>query len=157
MKYILVILLAFAGTVAADVYKWTDSAGHVHFSDKQPTSEKIEKITLKVYTPKPTVEKTVSDTDKNPTDEKDSLPPAISPPLPAIMYATSWCGYCQKAREYFRQKNIPYTEYDIEQNQQAKMTFDSFGGHGTPVIFVGKERINGFDVSRLNQLYPQPK
>jgi glutaredoxin len=69
------------------------------------------------------------------------------------MYATSWCGYCKKAREYFRKKNIPYTEYDIEKDEQAKSKYDSFGGRDVPVIFVGQERLNGFSLSRLNQLY----
>jgi hypothetical protein len=46
MKYLLLVLFVFAGTVSADVYKWTDSAGHVHFSDKSHTKEKAEKIIL---------------------------------------------------------------------------------------------------------------
>ena len=30
-----------------------------------------------------------------------------------VMYSTNWCPYCRKARLFFRQANIPYTEYDI--------------------------------------------
>jgi hypothetical protein len=53
MKSILLILLVvFTGTVSAEVYKWTDSAGHVHFSDKPHKPEKAQKITLKTYHPK---------------------------------------------------------------------------------------------------------
>lgn len=154
MKYILLILLVFAGTVSAEVYKWTDSAGHVHFSDKPHKTEKAEKIKLKVDNPKMVTGKVMLDTDSNDStaDEKNSNAPA--PLKQAIMYATSWCGYCKMAREYFRKKNIPYTEYDIEKNAQAKKTYDSFGGRGVPVIFVGQERLNGLDISRLNQLYP---
>ncbi|WP_198147347.1 glutaredoxin family protein [Gilvimarinus polysaccharolyticus] len=37
----------------------------------------------------------------------------VEAPTRVVMYA-SWCGYCKKARRYFRANNIPFTEYDIE-------------------------------------------
>ncbi len=133
MKYLLLILLVFTGQVSADVYKWTDSAGHLHFSDKAHKTETAEKIALKVDNSKSTV--------------------PISSLKQTVMYTTSWCGYCKKAREYFRKENIPYTEYDIEKDKQAKSIYDSFGGKGVPVIFVGQERMNGFDISSFKQIY----
>jgi glutaredoxin len=156
MKYLLLVLFVFAGTVSADVYKWTDSAGHVHFSDKPHTAEKAQKIVLKTYTPKTTTGKIILDTDTEEDSEADEKTSTASTPSlqPVTMYATSWCGYCKKAREYFRKKNIAYTEYDIEKDEQAKSRYDSFGGRGVPVIFVGEERLNGLSLSRLNQLYP---
>lgn len=70
-----------------------------------------------------------------------------------VMYATSWCPYCQQARNYFRQQGIPYTEYDIERDAEAKRRYQAFGGRGIPVIFVGKRRMNGFSVSGFNKIY----
>ena len=70
-----------------------------------------------------------------------------------VMYATSWCPYCQQARNYFRQQGISYTEYDIERDADAKRRYQSFGGRGIPVIFVGKRRMNGFSVSGFNRIY----
>ena len=70
-----------------------------------------------------------------------------------VMYATSWCPYCQQARNYFRQQGIPYTEYDIERDADAKRRYQAFGGRGIPVIFVGKRRMNGFSVSAFNKIY----
>lgn len=70
-----------------------------------------------------------------------------------VMYATSWCPYCQQARNYFRQQGIPYTEYDIERDMEAKRRYQAFGGRGIPVIFVGKRRLNGFSVSAFNKIY----
>lgn len=132
MKSLLLIFLVFTGTVLADVYKWADKAGHVHFSDKPHEDEKSEKITLKVDKPKLTNDATLKQ---------------------VKMYATSWCGYCKKARMYFHQENISYIEYDIENDAQAKKEYDAFGGQGVPVIFVGQERMNGFNESRFNELY----
>ena len=36
------------------------------------------------------------------------------------MYATSWCGSCRRAREYLDFNSIPYTEYDIDSDSEAK-------------------------------------
>jgi glutaredoxin len=70
-----------------------------------------------------------------------------------VMYATSWCPYCQQARNYFRQQGIAYTEYDIERDGEARRRYQAFGGRGVPVIFVGKRRMNGFSVSSFNKIY----
>lgn len=70
-----------------------------------------------------------------------------------VMYATSWCPYCQQARNYFRQQGIAYTEYDIERDMEAKRRYQAFGGRGIPVIFVGKRRMNGFSISAFNRIY----
>jgi len=70
-----------------------------------------------------------------------------------VMYATSWCPYCQQTRNYFRQQGIPYTEYDIERDANAKQRYQKFGGRGIPVIFVGKRRMNGFSVSGFDRIF----
>ena len=36
------------------------------------------------------------------------------------MYATAWCGSCRRAREYLSYNSIPYTEYDIDADEDAK-------------------------------------
>ena len=70
-----------------------------------------------------------------------------------VMYATSWCPYCQQARNYFRQQGIPYVEHDIEKDAVARRAYKEFGGRGVPVIFVGKRRMNGFSVEGFNRIY----
>src|SRR5690554_53931 len=70
-----------------------------------------------------------------------------------IMYATSWCPYCQKAREYFAANNIHYTEYDIEKDEQALQRYKSLGGRGIPFILIDELRISGFDEKRLHAIY----
>lgn len=70
-----------------------------------------------------------------------------------VMYATSWCPYCQQARNYFRQQGIPYVEHDIEKDAAARRAYKDFGGRGVPVIFVGKRRMNGFSVEGFNRIY----
>lgn len=62
-----------------------------------------------------------------------------------VMYSTSWCPYCQKAREFFDRHDIAYTEYDIEKSPQAKRQFDELRGRGVPLIVVGTEKIRGWN------------
>ncbi|MEE8058054.1 MAG: glutaredoxin domain-containing protein [Pseudomonadales bacterium] len=72
------------------------------------------------------------------------------------MYATSWCPYCRKARTFFRQANIPFTEYDVEKSPRAYQQYEKISGRGVPVIQVGNRTIQGFDEmairSALNEL-----
>lgn len=47
---IFVTLLVFYGTCYADIYKWTDANGRVHFSDKAPVDVKVKQITPAINT-----------------------------------------------------------------------------------------------------------
>jgi glutaredoxin len=60
------------------------------------------------------------------------------------MYATSWCPYCAKAREYFARSGIVYVEHDIERSASARAEFRRMGGRGVPLIVVGREKMDGF-------------
>ena len=66
-----------------------------------------------------------------------------------VMYATSWCGYCRKAREYLKRNRIPYVEYDIEKSSEGKRRFAELGGRGVPLILVGTQQIRGWDPGAL--------
>ena len=72
----------------------------------------------------------------------ESVPP---PAQPVIMYATAWCPYCAKARAYFAENGIAYVEYDIDKSAHAHAEFKRRGGRVVPLIFVGGERIDGFN------------
>ncbi len=68
-----------------------------------------------------------------------------------VMYATSWCGYCKKAREFFRANNIEYTEYDVEESAEARQEFNDLGGRGVPVIVINEEVIHGLSLSKMRK------
>ncbi|MFW5425865.1 MAG: glutaredoxin family protein [Methylophagaceae bacterium] len=69
-----------------------------------------------------------------------------------VMYSTTTCGYCTRAREYFESKNIAFTELYIDSDLTAKQHYDSLEGSGTPLIYIGYSRIDGFDKRRLKSL-----
>ena len=69
---------------------------------------------------------------------------AMPPQPPVVMYATDWCSHCARARAYFEENGIAYTEYDIDKSHAAHAQFKQLGGRGVPLILVGRERVNGF-------------
>ncbi|KJS09736.1 MAG: glutaredoxin family protein [Gammaproteobacteria bacterium BRH_c0] len=132
-----IFLLAATSLSQAQVYKWTDAEGKVHFSDKKPESVVAEELTLEVNTyTQVTFEKSIYD---------------VGPEV--VMYATDWCGYCKKARRYFKKNNIAYKEYDIEKNSKARRKYKAMGATGVPVILVGNKRMNGFSEQRFESLF----
>jgi len=68
-----------------------------------------------------------------------------------IMYMTSWCGYCQKAREYLQSLGVDLVEYDIEKNpsMQKEMRSKSGGSKGVPLIDVEGIIIRGYSPSAI--------
>jgi len=48
MKYFLILLVLFSMPVSAEVYKWTDDSGRIHYSDKGRTNKAVESIEVKV-------------------------------------------------------------------------------------------------------------
>lgn len=67
-----------------------------------------------------------------------------------VMYSTETCGYCKKAIQYFRDKGVPYVERDIRKNSAASQDYKALNGSGTPLIYVGYRRINGFDEKKVS-------
>ena len=62
-----------------------------------------------------------------------------------VLYSTSWCGYCKKARNFLEKYSIPYVEYDIEKNVEGFRQYNQIGGKGVPVFLVkGKTKISGY-------------
>ncbi|MDJ0940292.1 MAG: glutaredoxin domain-containing protein [Woeseiaceae bacterium] len=70
-----------------------------------------------------------------------------------VMYATSWCGYCDRARDYFADRGVELVEFDIEHNREARRDYDILMGYGTPLIYQGYKRVQGFDVPRIEQTF----
>jgi mycoredoxin len=75
---------------------------------------------------------------------------AAAQSVDVIMYATKTCGYCAKARAYFKRHGVAFQERDIETSAQAQKEWKSLGGAGTPMILVDGERIYGFNQTALD-------
>jgi glutaredoxin len=68
-----------------------------------------------------------------------------------VMYGTSWCMYCKETRAYFQKNGIDFTDYDVESSKEIQDKFKALGGAQVPLIFIGKERIQGFNKDEINK------
>lgn len=62
-----------------------------------------------------------------------------------VLYATEWCGYCEKTREFFSENKIPYYEYDIDKSEDGRRQYESIGLRGVPVVVAKGTVIHGYD------------
>jgi glutaredoxin len=69
-----------------------------------------------------------------------------------VMYSTRRCGYCKMAKHYFDEKGVAYVERDIERESSAQQDYRGLKGTGTPLIYVGYQRVSGFDQKRLDKV-----
>ena len=83
-----------------------------------------------------------------------SPPPDFSAQHPegVVLYATDWCGYCKKAREFFKQNNIAFVEYDIEKSAEGKAQYDQLRGSGIPLVVIRGEVLRGYDPNEMKAL-----
>lgn len=63
-----------------------------------------------------------------------------------VMYSTSWCPYCARARRLLQSKGVQFEEIDIEARPEARDEMIQRSGRRTvPQIFIGDKHIGGSD------------
>lgn len=72
-----------------------------------------------------------------------------------VMYTTQSCGYCAKARAWFKDKGLDWDERDIETSASANNQFKTLGGQGTPLIVIDGKAIHGFHVKAIEAALAQ--
>ncbi len=73
--------------------------------------------------------------------------------MSVIIYSTPTCPWCHKAKEYFKEKNVDYTDYNVAEDQtKAEEMIQKSGQMGVPVIEIDGQIIVGFDKAKINQL-----
>ena len=68
-----------------------------------------------------------------------------------VIYSTPTCHFCQSAKEFFKENNVEYTEYNVAEDMKKRQEMiDKSGQMGVPVIFVGEEMFVGLDKDKLS-------
>ncbi|MGH8289249.1 MAG: glutaredoxin 3 [Steroidobacteraceae bacterium] len=63
-----------------------------------------------------------------------------------VMYATSWCPYCARARQLLEAKGVALEEIDIETRPEARQEMTARSGRGSvPQIFIAGTHVGGCD------------
>jgi peroxiredoxin/glutaredoxin len=116
----------------------------IHDFDKQPDNEvllaELRRIDPQAAAREPRIDK-----------------PVASSPLPkggVVMYCTSWCPSCRRARQWFEEKGIPYTEVNINTVAGAAeqvMKWNN-GNRTTPTFDIEGDVFANFDERKLLEL-----
>ncbi len=68
------------------------------------------------------------------------------------IYTTKICPWCIKAKEFFKENKISYTEKNVQENPKlANELLEKSGQMGVPVITIGDSVIIGFNKERVKK------
>ncbi len=63
-----------------------------------------------------------------------------------MIYSTPSCTFCVMAKEFFKQNNIPFEEYNVAADlEKRKEMIQKTGQMGVPVIDIDGSVVIGFD------------
>jgi glutaredoxin 3 len=66
---------------------------------------------------------------------------------PAVtVYTSDWCPYCRRAKDLLTQKNLVFTEVNVEESPQLRAEMIARSSRRTvPQIFIGDRHVGGCD------------
>lgn len=143
MKRLALALLAlsFALPAAAELYRWTDEQGRVHYSDlpPPPSIKKMQRI-------------------RAPGTSADA--PRIRPPV--VLYSADCGATCEQAAQYLRQRGVPFSLKNAQKDPAAADELRKrTGAFEVPVLFVGESMQRGYSPGVWDKMlevagYPAP-
>lgn len=69
------------------------------------------------------------------------------------VYSTATCPYCIRAKQFLKDNNISYQDYDVSSDQgKADEMISKSGQMGVPVLDIDGEIIVGFDKERIKEV-----
>lgn len=69
------------------------------------------------------------------------------------IYSTPTCHFCHMAKEFFKENNVAYTDYNVATDlEKRKEMFEKSGQMGVPVIVIDNDLIVGFDRPQIAQI-----
>jgi glutaredoxin len=126
-----------AGSAAAQLYRWVDAEGKVHYTDQPPAnarSVETHKATANVVTS--TAPFAVQQATKN---------------FPVKIYTGTNCGSpCSDARDLLGKRGVPFAEVSVTQPAQLDELKKVSGGEEVPIVLVGRAVLKGFEPTSLN-------
>lgn len=132
-----ILFLAAASVAqAAEVYRWVDPAGGVHYTDRPPTS------TVKQL-------KTLSGKGNVVEVDKESFETRLARDKSPVTLYGGDCGVlCDDARAFLNQRGIPYQHRDPAKEPEYAVDVKKLTGTlSVPVLVVGKAHQKGFEAS----------
>ncbi len=123
-------LLAFALTAGAQLYRWTDDSGSVHYTDTPPPAN--AKNVQKKGSAHPGGADAASA-----VSQSYALQQAVKN-YPVTIYTSKDCGNpCQKGLDYLKKRGVPFTEKVVTKQAEIDEVIKLAGAPRVPVMVVG--------------------
>jgi glutaredoxin len=122
----------------ADFYKWVDEKGETKITDYPPPQDEAAKD-VEIHKSPSEDSTNLQNEDNQKSQNKKSA---------VVIYTKNDCKDCDKAREFLKSKNIPFTEYnmDTDENAAAKRK-EIDDGVDVPFAIINKNHVYGFSES----------
>lgn len=78
--------------------------------------------------------------------------PIVAPDNTVLLYSSSGCPYCKKARDFLSEHNIAYEDIDVYQSERGREDFRKLGAIGVPIFVVGDTKLIGYEKDQLEDL-----
>jgi glutaredoxin len=149
------VLILSIGTAAAEIYKWVDDRGVIHFSDSGPQDISESTDEEEVSSADPAYQDNTPSRTDNPAEglppnffdilDESSEEAAATEEATVEIYVTSWCGYCNAAKNFFRSRGIEFTVYDIEKDRDAARRMMAMTTQrAVPFVVINGHGIQGY-------------
>lgn len=115
----------------------------IHDFDSQPDNEVLKKV--------------LGDVDPEAAAKAVTQPDPEEVELPRggiVLYCTSWCPACRRARAWLMENNLEYTEVNTSGNPKAARQLEEWtgGNRTTPTFDIDGTIIIGFDKSKVREV-----
>ena len=138
---IALLLCAAAFAASAQMYRWTDDKGRVHFTS----------------TPPPAGAKNVQKKDTGGAAAESgapALPFAVQQAqkdFPITLYTTPGCEGCDAARKLLNGRGLPFKEVSVTENEHIEALKAATGANSVPTMMVGRSVQKGFEEGVYNR------
>jgi glutaredoxin len=78
--------------------------------------------------------------------------------MKVFMYALSTCPWCRKAKQFFKDKGIPfdYVDYDLQPEDKQEKIMEKMlaisGATSFPVVMIGERVIVGYNPEKYSEI-----
>lgn len=128
-----------AGSAQAQVYRWVDKDGKVHYSDNPPPDAKVDQRKMK----------------DNSVDVGDVgyETKRVAQYAPVTLYVSSDCkALCDQARKLLASRKVPFSESLVQTQEQIDALAKLLGKKDplAPTLKVGSKAVEGFEAGAWN-------
>jgi glutaredoxin len=152
-KYLLLLMLLFFflyGIANAAFYTWEDENGATHITDYPPPQGKSAKdVQVRKYESDKLTD--MQNEEERKSSSKDNKSKPQNTPI-VVLYTKNDCKDCDKAREFLSSKNIPFTEYNMDNDKtSAARRKEVDDTEDVPFAMINKNQVYGFSESIYNK------